>query len=54
MDLSDRDFHIHDLCLHPAGLVVVICTTDDLDTKFFLMHSSCKGRNPQHQHTSTR
>jgi len=40
MDLSDRDFHIHDLCVYPAGLVVVICTTDDLDSKFFLMHSS--------------
>jgi hypothetical protein len=40
MDLSDSAFHIHDLGLHPAGLVVVICATDDLDSKFFLMNSS--------------
>jgi hypothetical protein len=38
MDLSDSALHIRDLCLHPAGLVVVICT--DLDSKFFLMNSS--------------
>jgi hypothetical protein len=33
MDLSDSAFHIH-------GLVVVIYTTDDLDSKFFPMNSS--------------
>jgi hypothetical protein len=40
MDLSDSAFHIHELCLYPAGLVVVIYTTDDLDSKFFPMNSS--------------
>jgi hypothetical protein len=40
MDFSDSAFHLHDLRLHPAGLVVVIYTTDDLDSKFFPMNSS--------------
>jgi hypothetical protein len=40
VDLSDIAFHIHDLCLHPAGLVVVIYTPDDLDSQFFPMNSS--------------
>jgi hypothetical protein len=40
MDLSDRAFHMHELYLHPAGLVVVIYTTDDLDSKFSPMNSS--------------
>jgi hypothetical protein len=40
MDLSDSAFDIHELCLHPAGLLVVIHTTDDLDSKFFPMNSS--------------
>jgi hypothetical protein len=40
MDLSDCAFHIHDLCLHPAGPVVVVYRTDDLDSKFFPMNSS--------------
>jgi hypothetical protein len=40
MDLSDSAFHFHELCPHPAGLVVVIYTTDDLDSKFFPMNGS--------------
>jgi len=40
MDLSDSAFHIHDPCHHPAGLVVVTYTTDDLDSKFFPMKGS--------------
>jgi len=40
MDLSDSAFHIHDLCLHPAGRVAVIYTTDDLDSKFIPMKGS--------------
>jgi hypothetical protein len=40
MDLSDSAFHIHDLCLHPAGLVVATYTTDDLDSQIFPMNSS--------------
>ena len=40
MALSDSAFDIRDLCLHPAGLVVVIYTTDDLDSKFFPMNGS--------------
>lgn len=39
MDLSDSAFPIHDLCLHPAGLVVVIYTPDDLDSRFLPMNS---------------
>ena len=33
-------FHIHGLYLHPAGLVVHVGTTEDLDSKFFHMNSS--------------
>jgi hypothetical protein len=40
MELSDSAFHIHELCLHPAEPVVVIYTTDDLDSKFFPTNSS--------------
>jgi hypothetical protein len=39
IDLSDSALYLHERCLQLAGLVVVIDTTDDLNSEFFPMKS---------------
>jgi hypothetical protein len=38
IDLSESALYLHERCLQLAGLVVVIDTTDDLNSEFFPMN----------------
>ena len=46
IDLSDSALYLHERCLQLAGLVVVIDTTDDLNSEFFPMNRLLKSVGP--------